>query len=70
MSWRALLQHTRVGFGGGASSDRIKNTMKQAKYLILTAQDLQGCKQKYAIRHIDRIFVVCYIKSSGFKPAD
>lgn len=44
--------------------------MKQAKYFILTAQDLQGCKQKYAIRHIDRIFVVCYIKSSGFKLVD
>ena len=58
MSWRALLQHTKEGFWVRASSDRIKNTMKQAKYFILTAQDLQGCKQKYAIRHIDRIFVV------------
>ena len=70
MSWRALLQHTKEGFWVRASSDRIKNTMKQAKYFILTAQDLQGCKQKYAIRHIDRIFVVCYIKSSGFKLVD
>ena len=46
MSWRALLQHTKEGFGVGASSDRIKNTVKQAKHFILTAQDLQGCKQK------------------------